>query len=307
VANQPTADNVIWSMLSLAALLAGIGALFTAFGRWNVLGWHGREQRSLTFFAPGQVALTPAQRATAYFFLAMAALALVQTLVGAASQHYRADIAGFFGIDLARIFPYNLTRTWHVQLAILWVATSFLAAGIFLVPMIAGGREPRGQHVLAYGLLGALVVVVAGSLLGEWAGIFGLTGGLWSWIGDRGFEYLDLGRFWQILLTIGLFGWVAILFRGIRGRLRREHFGNMPWLFFYSALTIPAFYAVGLLAQPQENFTNTDFWRFWVVHLWVEDFLELFTTVMVAFIFVLLGVVAERTALMVIYLDIVLY
>jgi nitric oxide reductase subunit B len=293
--------------LSLAALLGGIGALFAAFGRWNVLGWHGREQRSLSFFAPGQVALTPAQRATAYFFLAMAALALVQTLVGAASQHYRADITGFFGIDLARVFPYNLTRTWHVQLAILWVATSFLAAGIFLVPMIAGGREPRGQHLLAYGLLGALVVVAAGSLLGEWAGIFGLSGGLWRWIGDQGFEYLDLGRFWQILLTIGLFGWVAILLRGIRGRLRREHFGNMPWLFFYAALAIPAFYGVGLLAQPQENFTNTDFWRFWVVHLWVEDFLELFTTVMVAFIFVLLGVVAERTALIVIYLDIVLY
>jgi nitric oxide reductase subunit B len=307
VNNQPTADNVVWSVLSLIALLGGIGALFAAFGRWNVLGWHGREQRSLTFFSPGEVALTPAQRATAYFFLAMAALALVQTLVGAASQHYRADVAGFFGIDLARVFPYNLTRTWHVQLAIFWVATSFLAAGIFLTPMVAGGREPRSQHVLAYALLGALVVVVAGSLLGEWAGIFGLTGGLWAWIGAQGFEYLDLGRLWQVLLSVGLFFWAAMLFRGIRGRLRREHFGNMPWLFFYSALAIPAFYAVGLLAQPEANFTTTDFWRFWVVHLWVEDFLELFTTVMVAFIFVLLGVVAERTALTVIYLDIVLY
>jgi nitric oxide reductase subunit B len=116
-----------------------------------------------------------------------------------------------------------------------------------------------------------------------------------------------IGRLWQVLLSVGLFFWVAMLFRGIRGRLRREHFGNMPWVFFYSALAIPAFYAVGLLAQPAENFTTTDFWRFWVVHLWVEDFLELFTTVMVAFIFVLLGVVAERTALAVIYLDIVLY
>jgi hypothetical protein len=159
--------------------------LFAAFGRWNVLGWHGREQRSLTFFAPGQVALTPAQLATAYFFLGTATLALVQTLVGAASQHYRADVAGFFGIELAQLFPYNLTRTWHVQLAIFRVSTSFLAAGIFLTPMIAGGREPRGQHVLADLLLGALVAVVAASLLGEWAGIFGLTGELWSWIGAQ--------------------------------------------------------------------------------------------------------------------------
>ena len=44
-----------------------------------------------------------------------------------------------------------------------------------------------------------------------------------------------------------------------------------------------------------------------MVHLWVEDFLELFTTIMVAYIFVLLGVVAERVALTVVYLDIVLY
>jgi nitric oxide reductase subunit B len=83
--------------------------------------------------------------------------------------------------------------------------------------------------------------------------------------------------------------------------------GNMPWLFFFSALSIPAFYAVGLLARPHSHFTTTDFWRFWVVHLWVEDFLVLFTTVMVAYMFVLLGVVHERVALKVIYLDAILY
>ena len=129
----------------------------------------------------------------------------------------------------------------------------------------------------------------------------------WSWFGAQGFEYLDLGRFWQILLTIGSVFWVLIVFRGLRGRLNTEHVGNMPWLFFFSALSIPAFYAVGLLAHTNSHFTTTDFWRFWVVHLWVEDFLELFTTIMVAYIFVLLGVVHERVALTVIYLDILLY
>ena len=172
VENEPTAEVVVWSVLSLVALLGGIGLLFAAFGRWNFLGWRGREQATLSFRSPGDVALTPAQRACAWFFLVMAALFLIQTLVGAASEHYRADLASFFGIDLAQVLPYNLMRTWHVQLAIFWVATSFLAAGIFLAPMIAG-REPRGQHLLAYGLLGALAVVVFGSMIGEWLGIFG--------------------------------------------------------------------------------------------------------------------------------------
>ena len=304
VDNEPTANVIVWSVLSLIALLGGIGLLFAAFGRWGgLLGWHGREQATLSFRAPGDVALTPAQRATAWFFFVMAALFLVQTFVGAAAQHYRADIDNFFGFDLARWFPYNLMRTWHVQLAIFWVATSFVAAGIFLAPMIAR-REPRHQDKLAFGLLGALAVVVFGTLIGSYAALHGTTS---NWFGLQGLEYLDLARFWQILLTIGLIAWVYMLWRVLRGRLASEHPGNMPWLFFLAACAIPAFYAVGLIARTGDNFTTVEFWRFWVVHLWVEDFLELFTTVMVAYMFVLLGVVRERIALTVVFLDILLY
>ena len=306
VGNEATGNTVVWSVISLIALLGGLGLLFGAVGRWSFLGWQGRDQQSLSFRSPGDVALTPAQRVCAYFFLVMAALFLIQTFVGAASEHYRADVASFFGFDLARILPFNIVRTWHVQLSIFWTATSFLAAGIFLAPMIAG-REPRGQKWLAYGLLGALAIVVFGSLIGEFLGIHGWMGGLWSWFGNQGYEYLDLGRFWQILLSLGLFFWVVMLFRAMRGRLRNERLGNMPWMFFLAALAIPAFYAVGLLARPDASFPTADYWRFMVVHLWVEDFLELFTTVMVAYIFVLLGVVSERVALTVIFLDIVLY
>lgn len=306
VANGPTADNVVWSVLSLIALLGGIGLTLAAFGRWDFLGWHGREHDKISFRPPSEVTLTPSQRSCAWFFLVMVVLFLLQTLLGGATEHYRADLSSFFGIDLSRLLPFNIARTWHLQLAIFWVATGFLAAGIFLVPIIAGS-EPRGQQWLAYGLLAALAIVVFGSLIGEFISIHGWMHNLWAWFGSQGFEYLDLGRFWQILLTVGLFFWVLILFRGLRHRLRGEHLGNMPWLFFFSALTIPVFYGVGLLARPTSHFTATDFWRFWVVHLWVEDFLELFTTIMVAYIFVLLGVVRERTALTMIYLDMVLY
>jgi nitric oxide reductase subunit B len=308
VDNTPTANVVVWSVLSLIALLSGVGLLFGAFGRWGGrLGWHGREQATLSFRSPGDVALTPAQRATAWFFFVMAALFLIQTIVGAASQHYRAEITGFFGFDLAQVFPYNLMRTWHVQLALFWVATSFVAAGIFLAPMIAR-REPRHQDKLAFALLGALAVVVFGTLIGSYLGVHGVLENTASnWFGLQGFEYLDLARLWQVLLSVGLFVWVFMLWRVLRRRLASDHPGNMPWLFFLAACAIPAFYAVGLIARTGDNFTTTEFWRFWVVHLWVEDFLELFTTVMVAYMFVLLGVVREKVALTVVYLDIVLY
>ena len=254
------------------------------------------------------MALTPAQRATAWFFFVMAALFLLQTLVGAASQHYRAEIDSFFGFDLAQVFPYNLMRTWHVQLAIFWVATSFVAAGIFLAPMIAR-REPRHQGKLAYALLGALAVVVFGTLIGSYLGVHGvLQDAASNWFGLQGFEYLDLGAALadpadRRAVRAGSF----MLWRVLRRRLRQRAPGQHAVAVLPRRLRDPAFYAVGLIARTGDNFTTTEFWRFWVVHLWVEDFLELFTTVMVAYMFVLLGVVRERIALTVVFLDIVLY
>jgi nitric oxide reductase subunit B len=306
VDNGPTADLVIWSVLSLVVLLVGTGGLFAVYGRWSQsIGWHSAEAPVLSFRQPGEVALTPSQRATAWFFFVIAGLFLVQALLGAAAEHYRADLLSFFGVDLARLLPFNLARTWHVQLSLLWTAAGFLAAGIFLTPFI-GGREPKRQSTLVYILFGAVVVVTVGSLLSEALSIHGVA---WAKgpLFEQQWEYLDLPRVWQILLTLGLFIWIAIIYRGIRTRLRSESRGNMPWLFFFSGLAIPAFYAVGMLAGNETRLSVAEFWRFWVVHLWVEDFLELFTTVMVAYIFVMLGVVRERIALGIIFLDVILY
>ncbi|MFZ1866584.1 MAG: cbb3-type cytochrome c oxidase subunit I [Polyangiales bacterium] len=309
VGNTPTADMVLWSALSLIALLGGIGATMFAFGRWQQLGWHKDEPepRHVTFRAPNEVRLTPAQRATVWYFLVVAGLFLAQGLCGGANAHYHADPSSFFGIDLATWFPYNLTRTWHVQLALFFVASSYLAMGIFLVPMIAG-TEPRHQEKLAIALFVALVLVVVASLFGEYLSYHGYldTDAAW-WFGAQGWEYLDLGRAFQIALTAGLAFWVVIVYRGLRGRLAHEHPGNMPWLFLYSTLSIPLFYGVGMVFGPRTNFAVMDFWRFWVVHLWVEDFLELFTTIAVAYVFVLLGVVHPKTATRLIYLDVILY
>jgi len=306
VGNTPSGAALVWSALGLVALLGGIGVLLAVFGRWRLLGWHGDDDPTIRFRSPDDVAITPAQRACSYFFLVMALLMLAQVLAGGLAQHYRADPSSFYGIDIAKVFPFNLVRTWHVQLAIFWVATSYLASGIFIAPLMSHG-EPRRQHWLVHGLLGAVAIVVFGSLIGEFAGIHGWLGGASTVVGDQGFEYLDLGRLWQVLLVGGLFIWVVIVARGIKSRLGREHKGNLPWLFFFAALAIPAVYAVGLLARTGSTATSNEFWRFWVVHLWVEGFLELFTTVIVAYVFVLLGVVNEKVALRLVYLDVILY
>ncbi|HVP12350.1 MAG TPA: nitric-oxide reductase large subunit [Phycisphaerae bacterium] len=310
--NRPTAQAFLWSVLSIVALLGGVGIVLFLFGKYDWLGWQHTQKEEpghlLEFKPPDQVRLTPSQRATAWYFLVVAGLFLLQGLLGGANAHYHVEPEGFYGVNLSQWFPYNLTRMWHVQLALFFVATSFLAMGIFIAPMIAR-REPKHQDKLAIALFGAVVIVVIGSLLGEAGSVQDVIrrSGPWFWIGAQGWEYLDLGRLWQFLLTVGMVIWVVILVRGLWRRLPGEHPGNMPWLFLYSALSIPVFYSAGMVFGKNANFAEVDFWRFWVVHLWVEDFLELFTTIMVAYIFVLLGVVRPATATRVIYLDIILY
>lgn len=306
VENHPTADILVWSAISLVALLAGLGILLAVYGRWSSnLGWKGNDASALRFLQPGDVGITRAQRSTAWFFLVVALLFLIQSTVGASVEHYRVELQGFFGLDLAQIFPFNLARTWHVQLSLLWTAF-FLAAAIFLAPIISG-REPKGQHLLSYGLLGAVALVVVGMFGGTAISIYGPQWAEGSSLFSQQWEYLDLPRLFQVLLVVGLFLWFLIIFRAIRSRLRTESKFNMPWLFTYAALAIPAFYAVGLLATNETHLTVAEFWRFWVVHLWVEDFLELFTTVMVAYIFVMLGVVRRKIAIQIILLDVILY
>ena len=63
-------------------------------------------------------------------------------------------------------------------------------------------REPKHQGKLAFALLGALAVVVFGTLIGSFLGIHGvLEGAASNWFGLQGFEYLDLARIWQVLLV----------------------------------------------------------------------------------------------------------
>ena len=203
VGNTPTADTMVWSVISLIALLGGTGALFAAFGRWNWLGWHGRDRQELRFRDPQTVSLTPSQRATAWFFFTMTALFLIQTVVGSASQHYRADLGSFFGIPLDQWLPYNLMRTWHVQLSLLWVATSFLAAGHLPRPddHSAAGSEGSGARWPTR-CSARSPWSSSARLAGEAIGIHGGLGDAWSWLGMQGFEYLDLGKLWQVLLTV---------------------------------------------------------------------------------------------------------
>jgi nitric oxide reductase subunit B len=306
VGNFATTDALLWSALSVVVLLAGIALVLFVFGRWNFLGWKAGEEGHIHPNPIETGSATPSQRGVIKYFLIVALLVLAQGLLGSLVAHYRADPASFYGLDLSALLPSNLVRTWHLQVGLFWIATAYVAGALFLVPAISG-KEPGRQSVGVNILFAALIVVVGGSLIGEWLGVNNRLGSLWFWLGNQGWEFLDLGRFWQILLAIGLVFWLFLLIRAVATAREDPERNEMASLFVIAAVGIPVFYLPALFFTGTTNFTVVDTWRFWIIHLWVEGFFELFATVMVAIIYFLLGVVSRKTAARVIYLDAILF
>lgn len=302
--NGPSGEALLWSALSLITLLVGTGVVLLAFGRFDFLGWKGRAAHVHPQLLPGST--TASQQATLKFFVVVALLFLVQVLLGGGLAHYRAEPGSFYGFDLAAYLPSNLLRTWHLQAAIFWIVTAFLGGGLFLADAL-GSQEPRGQVRGINILWIVLLMVVGGSMIGEFIGIKQLAGNLWFWFGNQGWEYLDLGRAWQVLLALGLVLWMVLLARSIGQARHDPEQREIANLFLISAATIPLFYLPAFFFGSAARFTVVDTWRFWIVHLWVEAFLELFVTVMVATLFYKLSLVTRQTAARVIYLDALLF
>ena len=293
VANNSTPGAIMWSLISIFGLIAGIGGL--------VLWYQSQEKIEVAGPYPARDPFlgfqpTPSQKATIKYFLVVVALWGVQILMGAITAHYSVEGQGFYGFPLDKYLPYAITRTWHLQLAIFWIATSWLATGLYVGPA-GSGLVPKYLRLGVYVLFIALVLVVVGSLAGEWMGILQNLGNLWFWFGAQGFEYVDLGRFWQILLFVGLLLWLVFMVRALKPALVRKS-EDRPLLSLYlnSSIAIPLFYAAGLMYGQRSSLVTAEYWRWWVVHHWVEGFFEVFATVVIAFLFTRLKLLEIRSA-----------
>jgi nitric oxide reductase subunit B len=293
VANQPTGALLLWTGFSVIMLIAGIG----------LMGWqYARRREESQVAVPQGLSLkkeeqTPSQKATVKYFWVVSALLLVQVIMGVITAHYTVEGQAFYGIPLADWLPYSISRTWHIQIAIFWIATSWLATGLYYAPAISG-VEPKFQRLGVNFLFGALLVIVLGSLAGQWMGVMQKLGLIENfWFGHQGYEYVDLGRFWQIFLFIGLIIWLVLMGRAILPAIRQKtESRNLLTLFLVSTIAIAAFYGAGLMWGQQTNLAVAEYWRWWVVHLWVEGFFEVFAAVVVAFLFTRLGIIKVATA-----------
>jgi nitric oxide reductase subunit B len=292
--NKPTGEMVIWSVISFVLLLGGIGALAWYYARQKHEEGEETypEKDPLLALSP-----TPSMKATQKYFWVVAALWIIQVGLGAITGHYQVEGNSFYGLPIADWIPYAVTRSWHTQLGIFWIATAWLATGLFIAPAVSG-HEPKFQRFGVNFLFVCLLIIVVGSLTGQLLATrqqMGLTTNFW--FGHQGYEYTDIGRFWQIFLTIGLFLWLFLLARAIWPAFKNlKESRHLLALFLLAATAIPVFYIPGLMWGQHSNLAIAEYWRWWVVHLWVEGFFEVFATVVMAFLFTRMGLLEIRSA-----------
>ncbi len=293
VGNSMTKGSAMWTLVSIVLLLAGIGAMV-----W----WHSAHPEEEVRTAPASDPLlkavaTPSMKATRKYFFVVIGLILVQIAMGAITAHYAVEGRSFFGLPLAQLLPYTVSRSIHTQFGVFWIATAWLATGLYVAPLLAG-HEPKLQKLGVDALFYALLAIVVGSTACGWLGSLSHAGFHFDfWLGAQGLEYTNMGRVWQILLFVGLLFWLFLLGRALWPALKKpSETRGLIAMVFLSATCIGAFYATSLTWGQHTHYSMIEYWRWWLVHLWVEGFFEVFATAVVALIFTRLGLVAAASA-----------
>ena len=313
VGNTPTTNTFQWTWISFCFTFFSMGFVLWLYRAYLDHPDDAPMERGLATYR----ALTPSQVKTGKYFLVVALVFLASQGAGAIMAHSYYDRETFYGVQLNYILPYNFLRSFHLQAPIIWIGLGWIASGLFIAPAIAGGREAKGQGFLVDLLFWVSLFVVAAALLGNYLGIQGVIDKGWFWFGNQGLSYIQLGRFWQILFFVALLTWSGLMFRALwptrdtvveatkqfwSGKIRLEH------LIWAATINVAVLYIFGMipLTGIEKSFTLTDFWRWWVVHLWVEQSFEFFAVAMSAYLLMSLGLVSRKLAERSVYLELIL-
>jgi nitric oxide reductase subunit B len=297
--NDATGPAMIWSVIAMVLLVGGAG-----FGIWLYKSVELPEPSAVDISVPepGDVSVFPSQRSALRFIPIAAILFLGQVFLGGLLAHFYIERDAFFGLgelfgfEILQWLPFAIAKTWHIDFGILWIAVTWLGAGLFLPPLLTG-HEPKRQSTLIDGLLGAVIVVTVGGMAGIWLGANGyLPGDLWWLLGNEGLEYLEVGKVWQFGLLAGFIIWAVLAIRGLKPLLDREPIFGLAHMILYAGGSIALLFVAGFLFTPETNIAVTEFWRWWVVHMWVEGAFEFFIVAIVGLTLVSMNLLKRRSA-----------
>ena len=307
--NTPTSPVVLWSVLGLLSCVLACGIVLYYIGQYNQLPnkfFKPAGKDLLTVEKVNNFKPSRTQKATYKFFAVAIVLFFVQVLSGIITINDFVNFLGFFGIYPSEVFPVTLSRSWHLMLALYWISTCWIASSIFILPILSK-KEIPGQLRLINGLFIMLFVLVAGSLAGMVMGPKGMLGDWWHLLGHQGWEYVDFGRLYQVLLMAIFILWGVIVYRGVKPAFKKGEPWNLPNWIIYSVIGIPLLFLSGFVGKPETNFVIADFWRWMVIHMWVEAFFEVFITVIVSYLMVLMGLVSRQAAIRVVFFATILF
>ncbi len=246
--------------------------------------------------------LFPSQNKLVKYIPLVTIFFFIQVVLGGYLAHIYTDPANNFIVS-QKILPFNVTRAIHVNMAILWIAIGWLVGGMFIAPLVS--KKDLSFPWLVDVLWLALIIVGAGGLIGIYLGATGQMRDIWFWFGNEGREFLNLGRVWDIGLVVGLVLWFGMVYSTIRkAKSNNVLVGTIIW----SAFGIATLYMAGMkpLTKIMPNFTVDDYYRWWVIHLWVELTFELFAAGVLAYWSVMLGLVSRKMAEKIMLLELIL-
>ncbi len=307
--NTPTSPVVLWTVLGLLGFVLGCGIVLYFIGQYNQLPNKYFKPPSRDLLDEAKVAAfkpTPTQRASFKFFFVAVLLFAIQVMSGIVTINDFVNFLGYFGIHPSPAFPVTVARSWHLMLALYWITACWIASSIFILPILAK-KEIKGQLRLINILFVLVFILVGGSLVGMVMGPKGLMGDWWHLLGHQGWEFVDFGKIYQGLLMVIFLLWGVIVYRGVRPAFIKGQPWNLPNWIIYSVVGIPLLFLSGFVATPETNFVIADFWRWMVIHMWVEAFFEVFITVIVSYLLVLMGLVSRQAAVRVIYIATLLF
>ena len=307
--NTPTSATVIWSIIGSLGLLLGLGIVLYYYGRMDKLDDDAYTNKAQAFMTKAEVAkFAPdeIQHATFKYFYVAILLFGTQILAGILTVHDFVGFTNFFGIDISKALPVTITRSWHVQLSLLWISACWIGASFFMMSLISPAQA-KSQVKLINTIFWLTVLLVAGSMVGMFLGPHGLLAKSWYWLGHQGWEYVELGKIWQIILGIVFIIWAITIYRGIKPVMKVKQPWALPNWLVYTTFSIILLLISGFIATPNTNFVIADFWRWMVVHMWAEAFFEVFTTVLIGYFMVLMGLISKQAAIRVIYLATLLF
>ncbi len=202
------------------------------------------------------------QRVAWWFFATSMLLLSLQIVYG--------FIMGFahMGLDgLHDVIPFHVARATHTNLLVVWLLCGFMGSAYYIVPEEVG-RELWSVK-LAYWQLATLVLV----------GVVALVGFHFQWWEGRKFLEIPRPLDWLVVVNV-----LAFILNLTLTMWKSPRITTTSSVLFFGLLMAALLYLPGMI--PTDHQTLDSYWRWWVVHLWVEGVWELIMGGILAFLLI---------------------